>query len=93
MRIYVLSDGLGDQEGEAFVPGKMTLDKAMIEVLQGRGWVSLDAVAAEIAKRDLYVRKDGTQAEGTQIRRRAVQSNGRHLETFEVAHGKIRLRQ
>ena len=75
------------------MPGRMTLDRAMIKVLEGRGWMSLDDVAAEIAEQQLYVRRDGAPAEGAQIRRRAVQSNGIHLDTFEVTDGKIRLRQ
>ena len=74
------------------MPGKLTLDAAMVRVLKGRGWMSLEDVASEIAENDLYVRRDGTRAEGSQLRRRAVQSEGRHLDTFEVAGGKIRLR-
>ncbi len=40
--------------------GQLTLHEAMAVVLRGRGWVDLDEVASELARRELYLRpKDG----------------------------------
>jgi hypothetical protein len=69
------------------------LHQAMEDVLRGQGFMSLDQVAQQIALRGLWRRpSDGAYPDAAQIRRRAVQSNGRHLERFEVTGNQIRLR-
>ena len=52
----------------------------------------LPEVAAEIEGRRLYLRNDGQAAQASQLRRRAIQSNGRYRHLFEVQKGSIRLR-
>jgi hypothetical protein len=74
----------------------MTVDflhEAMEDILRGQGWLSLDEVARRNAERGLWRRpSDQKFPDAAQIRRRAVQSDGRHLERFEVSAGQIRLR-
>lgn len=69
------------------------LHEAMEEILRGQGWLSIQEVAERNAARGLWRRpSDGAFPDSGQIRRRAVQSNGRHLDRFEVSAGQIRLR-
>jgi hypothetical protein len=69
------------------------LHEAMEDVLRGQGWLSLDEVARRNAERGLWRRpSDQKFPDAAQIRRRATQSNGRHLDRFEVSAGRIRLR-
>lgn len=72
---------------------RVKLHEAMAEILQGRGWMSLDDLAQEIASRDLYQRKDGKHPEGSQLRWRARGSSGRYRTLFEVDGSRIRLLQ
>lgn len=61
---------------------QMTLHEAMVEVLRHReGWMSRDALAAEIERRDLYRRRNGESAPSDQLRLRAL----KHPELFECA--------
>lgn len=72
------------------MPGKAvpTLHEAMEVVLRGRGWMSLQDVADEIAARDLWVRpKDGQPPSSSQIRRRVAQSHGLYQDRFELGPG------
>ena len=70
-----------------------TLHQAMIEVLQGRGWMQLQAVADEIANRDLWRRpSDGAYPAADQISKRARQSGGQYVYLFEVQGKNIRLK-
>lgn len=72
---------------------QMPLHDAMLKVLEGRGWMLLEDVAAEIAAHGWYTRRDGSSADGKQLHRRAVQSNGRYVHLFEVNEGMIRPRR
>jgi hypothetical protein len=74
------------------MPGRLTLHDAMVVVLDGEEWLSLDEVAERIAVGDLYRRGDGEFARGDQVRRRAVQSDGRYRHLFEVDGRQIRLK-
>jgi len=71
---------------------RLTLHMAMVEVLRGQGWLSFNDVAERIARRDLYRRRDGRLAAGSQLRRRATQSGGQYVHLFDVDLGRIRLR-
>jgi len=53
---------------------KITLHEAMVEVLRSRGsgWMSREAIALEIQRRDLYRKRSGTYADGDQLRLRAL---------------------
>lgn len=71
----------------------MYLHQAMEDILSGQGWLSLEEVARRNAARGLWRRPtDGGFPDARQIRRRAVQSQGRHLDRFEVKASQIRLR-
>lgn len=71
----------------------MHLHDAMEEILRGQGWLSLEEVARRNAARGLWQRPtDGSFPDAEQIRRCAIQSQGRHLERFEVKTSQIRLR-
>jgi hypothetical protein len=72
----------------------MTLHEAIVEVLRERsGWVDRDELARAIAERDLYRRKDGSAADGDQMRLRALRPE--HAQVFECSDSRcsrIRLR-
>jgi hypothetical protein len=69
---------------------KLTLHAAMERVLAGttRRRASYKVLSAEIAKRGLYVRKDGRPAPPNQISARAH----RYLELFDTQDGDVILR-
>ncbi len=69
-----------------------TLHKAMLTVLEGAGWLSLDETARRIAERDLYRKRNGGVATAAQVHARATGSGGRYAALFEVAEGRIRTR-
>ena len=70
-----------------------TLHDAMIEVLRTRRWITLQELADQIGAAELWRRpSDGAWPDASQVRRRAVQSNGRYRHLFEVKDGMIRLR-
>lgn len=51
----------------------MTLHEAMVAVLREHGdWLDRDELACRIAQRGLYARKDGSTADGDQMRLRAL---------------------
>lgn len=74
----------------------MTLHEAMFEVLRahGGGWMERDAIAREIARRDLFQRpSDGQHPPSDQIRLRARKPEYQHLfECSDTACTRIRLR-
>jgi hypothetical protein len=58
----------------------MTLHEAMVIVLrENGGWMDRDDLAHEIAARGLYRRRDGSQADGDQMRLRARRPKYAHL--------------
>ncbi|MEJ7567436.1 MAG: hypothetical protein WKF41_04140 [Gaiellaceae bacterium] len=75
----------------------MTLHEAMVEVLRedGGGWMARDAIAREIASRDLFRRpSDGQHPPRDQLRLRARKPEYQHLfECSDVQCTRIRLRQ
>ena len=69
-----------------------TLHGAMLIVLNGAGWLSLDETAARVAELGLYWKRNGEAATAGQIRARATAADGRYTELFEVSDSQIRLR-
>jgi hypothetical protein len=70
------------------------LHEAMVEVLGSEGWLDRDELARRIAERDLYRRKDGSVADGDQMRLRALSQKYEHLfECTDSRCSRIRLRQ
>src|SRR5262245_4858906 len=74
-----------------------TLHEAMVEVLasHGGGWMTRDAIAREIARRDLWRRPgDGLHPPSDQLRLRARKPEYQHLfECSDTACSRIRLRR
>lgn len=65
-----------------------TLHEAMAVVLRGRGWMSLEDVADEIASQGLWLRpSDGRPPQAAQLRRRVAQSHGLYQDRFELGEG------
>ena len=84
-----------DDEQLNFRPARdLKLHEAMVAILQAHpGWMDRDELAREIAGRDLYRRKDGSIADGDQMRLRAQRPE--HAGLFECSDtrcSKIRLR-
>ena len=66
------------------------LHEAMEDILRGQGWLSLEEVARRNAAQGLWRRPtDSSFPDARQLRRRAVQSQGRHLDRFEVEGAKF----
>lgn len=64
------------------------LHDAMEIVLRGRGWLTLEDVAQEIADRGLWIRpSNGKPPDAKQVRRRVAQSKGLYQDRFELGEG------